>query len=515
MSDPGNPIFVREIRQAARITRTPTVLMTISVSVTLLIAGVGGALTDDKAPDEVGSTVFRVFFSVAFAVATLIGAAVAANGVAAEREGRTFEALVLTSLSPSDIAVGKFFAALTSVGSYLMIIAPAGALAFLFGGVSATEVFIAFFFLGLFAATFVGLGLAISSKMESVRASLLVTLLFVFPLALGGYVIGGIAASGIAESVWSLVPRGNPIWLPLAYTRGELGEHYVVALIITPMVFLATSWWLFYEVTVANLKGPSDDRSSGLKRWFAVAVPLVVGVTIAWIRIAPAGSRRESVQLALCMISALFVFGTFLFAGEPATASNRVLHLVRRERWSALRRFMGPGVVGTGFLQMIVGVVAFGVLAAALNVMMEKWRLEPTEHYIRMWLRLDLEIFMLTLATFFAFHLFFVGLGSVLRLRYGEAGARVRLAAVLAAALVVPWIVAAIVGAINRAEGDLLPATASPAFILTVIGREERFNELKGVIHFWIVAYGVVGLALQLFAAARMRVRGQARTMAH
>ncbi len=42
------------------------------------------------------------------------------------------------------IARGKFLAAYTNIAMYIVMLAPAGALPFLFGGVTATEVLAAF-----------------------------------------------------------------------------------------------------------------------------------------------------------------------------------------------------------------------------------------------------------------------------------------------------------------------------------------------------------------------------------
>jgi len=84
-------------------------------------------------------------------VVTVVGPAIAANSIASEREGRTWEAVLLTGLSPKDITRGKFLAAFTTICLYVVVLAPVGALSFLFGGVTATEVIVAFAFLVMLA----------------------------------------------------------------------------------------------------------------------------------------------------------------------------------------------------------------------------------------------------------------------------------------------------------------------------------------------------------------------------
>src|SRR5688572_17869414 len=135
---------MRELRQSARLQRTPVILATVTGMMTLLICSVGGVASVTAEPAKVGSGIFHTFFSLAFAVVTWIGPAVAASSIAGERGNRTWEALVLTGLTPAKIARGKFLASLTYVSLYIVMLAPVGALPFLFGGVTATEVLIAF-----------------------------------------------------------------------------------------------------------------------------------------------------------------------------------------------------------------------------------------------------------------------------------------------------------------------------------------------------------------------------------
>src|SRR5262245_42984086 len=93
-NDP-NPIWIRELKQAARLARTPVILTVVAVLMTLLIASIGGLTSTTYAPATTGVVLFQVFFSLAFFVVVLVGPAVAANSIASEREGRTWEAVIL------------------------------------------------------------------------------------------------------------------------------------------------------------------------------------------------------------------------------------------------------------------------------------------------------------------------------------------------------------------------------------------------------------------------------------
>src|SRR5262249_41674723 len=161
-------IWMREMRQAARLGRTPWVLFSLTLTLSLLMCFIGGiSASYDAPPASIGVALFQVFFSLAYLVVIIVGPTVAANSIPSEPEGRTWEAIVLTGLSPRTIARGKFLAAYTSISLYIVVLAPVGALAFLFGGVAATEVISAFVLLFLIAALAVAFGLAVSSMTTS------------------------------------------------------------------------------------------------------------------------------------------------------------------------------------------------------------------------------------------------------------------------------------------------------------------------------------------------------------
>src|SRR6185436_12007050 len=149
------------------------------------------------------------------------------------------------------------------------------ALPFLFGGVTATETVVAFAFLFLIALLSVAFGLSISSKMASLRAAIVVTLLLIFPITIAAFSTFGVGLSFAAHRAWPGVADGPPVWLPTAYERAPFDLRYVVFLLLIPVTAITLPAWFLYEVTVANLTSVTDDRSTGLKRWFIVAAPVL------------------------------------------------------------------------------------------------------------------------------------------------------------------------------------------------------------------------------------------------
>lgn len=496
---PPNPLWIRELRQSVRLSRTPVILAVVAVLMTTLIVSVGGAVSTETSPANTGVVIFQVFFSTAYLVVTLVGPAVAANSIASEREGHTWEAVLLTGLSPPTIARGKFLAAFTQIGMYVVMLAPVGALAFLFGGVTATEVVIAFAVLLLLAVLGVAFGLAVSSKMASLRAALLVTLLLALPLSLLCFLAFGFWLSIAAHRAWPAVAEGPPIWLPAAYERAPFDARYVVCLLILPLLAVVVPAWFLHEVTVANLTGQADNRSSGLKRWFLFAAPaLTVTAMIPLV----AASVRDRLAASLAGLSALFaffVFCVFLFAGDPVGPSRRVVVQWERRGAGAIRRFLGPGVMRSAALLLAGGCAGIGALAAAGFVV--------TSGASGTWS--DNAVSVLVYAAYaLAFYVFVVGLGAFLRAR-GRAPlvARVLLLAVLFGASVVPWVVA-LVGGVLRERGVehevLIFAAPSPFYVFAMMGNVSTAAEelQRGAGLAAMAGWAVLGLSL-LAAAGR------------
>jgi ABC-type transport system involved in multi-copper enzyme maturation permease subunit len=456
-----NPLWVRELRQSTRLTRTPVFLTILTVMMTLLIAVIGGMVSTWASPATTGVVLFQVFFSLAYFLVTLIGPAVAANSIASEREGRTWEAVLLTGLAPAVIARGKFLGAFTSVAMYLVMLAPVAALPFLFGGVTAVEVVVAFAGLFLIALLAIAFGLAMSSLMSSMRAAIVITLLLAVPLAAAAFLCFGFILSYGAHEAWPGVPEGPPIWLPTAYERAPFDARYLVFLVVLPVLAVTLPAWFLYELTIANLTSVTDDRSSGLKRWFAVAAPaLTLGAAVP-VLVVPG---RAAAGLSLGGLSALFlffVFCAFLFAGDPVGPSRRVTIHWDRVGAGFVRRFLGPGVMRSAGLLLAGGLLGLGLATAAgffasghSGFGHDAWS-------------------VLCFAAYAAgFYVFVVGLSAYLRARMATAvSARVVLFAVLFAISVGPWIVAAIAGILTDhwARAWFVVATPSPFFAFVMI----------------------------------------------
>src|SRR5512147_2699507 len=91
----ANPVLRRELRLITRRGHFEWVVLVLTVGVTLAIASVGGRANAGVHPAFIGKMLFQTFFTLAHGLVLIAGPAVAASSIAAEREGRTYEALAL------------------------------------------------------------------------------------------------------------------------------------------------------------------------------------------------------------------------------------------------------------------------------------------------------------------------------------------------------------------------------------------------------------------------------------
>lgn len=502
-TDP-NPIWIRELKQAARLQRTPVILMTVTGLVALLMCSTGGIMSLTVAPASTGISLFHTFFSIGFFVVTLVGPALAANSVASEREGRTWEAVILTGLSPKTIARGKFLSAFTSISMYIVMLAPVGALSFLFGGVTAVEVLVAFVYLFLFALLSVAFGMSISSAMSSGRTAIVLTLLLAFPLTLAAYVGLGVALSFAAHELWPSVLQGPPVWLPTAYERAPFSLNYVTLLIIMPLALVSLPAWFFYEITVANLTGPSDDRSTGIKRWFAVMTPIITVAMLLPAAAAPMSEPSVGFVIACSVMLVFLTFCVFIFQGDAIGPSRRVLVHWDRAGAGALTRFFGPGLMNTTTLVLILGAGSLLVLGSA-GVLMSLF----SPHVVGS--RADDVKRVVTFVGYaLSYFIFLAGFGTWVRSKTTSPSiARVMLLVAIFFSTAGPWIVAAIAGIIahHNSSDAMMVAAPSPFYAFVVLEAIDHPSRQLAVVAGAVCSVAWALLGLGLIAAASTRCK--------
>jgi len=365
--------------------------------------------------------------------------------------------------------------------------------------VTATEVVTAFLLLILFALLSVAFGLSVSSKFKTPAGAIVVTLLVALPLSIVVYGGLGIALSIGIHELWPSIGRGTPVWLPSAYVRADFGVLYLVLLVLAPLALIALPAWFLYEVTVANMSGISDDRSSGIRRWFLASCPLTAAVVLAPALLTEGGRRWVLVAWGLPVLLTLLVFTAFVFAGEPIGPSRRVLVHWERERVGWLRRYLGPGLMRAMTLLVGWGVAALvGVTLAGAAVELAAGGPHAETDALR----------VVVLGAYLAAFLVFVaGFAAFTRSHLRSAAVpRILLLAALFLVTVGPWIAMAIAGVVTEgSRAAIIAAAPSPTFVVRMMAAADPADAQRGLVlmagsisaGFW----ALLGFALLLLAA--------------
>lgn len=473
-----NPLLVRELRQSLRLARLPWTITAAVALIGLGMLSVGSLEATKSRSAQLGVALFQAFVTILILYVALVGPATAAGSIAQEREGRTLEPLMLTSLSAKDIARGKFLAGYATVGVQVLAIFPLAAIPLLFGGVTAVELIICFAYVAAVAALAVAFGLAVASRTQTLRGALAVSILL--PAGVAPFALGIVTALGtFARKRWSFLTIDGPVWWSTAYTSVPFGLDYVVWLIVWPVVLLLLPYWLFRAVTAANMAGPNDDHSTAIKRWFVGAALLLSAATFITPFRVDLGSAPMAALVAQILVAVLLFVMIVILCGEPLAPSRLVR--ARWERTSAgpFTRFLGPGLMRGAALHVILSLVmlvafyAGGVFASSPIGLREKLGIAttglpragvPTAHAI-------------VVAYTLMFGLFLLGLGALLRTRRssGDNVAVARAWTIVAAivAACVPWIVSTISGTIVQdARSAILFAAPSPLFAVYAFSQE-------------------------------------------
>ncbi|MET0595759.1 MAG: hypothetical protein ABW133_23880 [Polyangiaceae bacterium] len=502
-----SPLLVREMRQAVRTGRLIVVLLILAVLVGLFVVSMAGAFGMGKAETNLGPVLFQVYFSIAFFIVLVVGSTLAAAGVASEKDGRTWEALVLAGMDGRAVARGKFWTAATAVAAFMAMIAPGSLLCILLGGISIVDLVAAFVLLAFIAAIGIAFGVTVGAWATSTASATLTVLSATLLGSPALYFGAGLATSFLAHATWPEIPSALPVWLPLAYARAHFDGLYLLLLVAFPLVIALLLLWFFYELSVLLLAPPTDDRATGIKRWYLVALPFVtsmaaipglmtrgVGSTTAWI----AGFGG---------LVTFVVFSAFVLAGDALAPSPRVEFRWIRAGAGSATRLLGPGLVQTCTLQLVTGLTALSALALGGAGILSRGLLPGLPPVPAVSLLVCAEYGS-------AFLLFVVGFLLWSRVRSESAGgARLLTAMVGMVALAAPWAFYAVLAfpASKRGFDAMILAAPSPLYSLVMVRAIE-----KGEPHLQLTtglgcSLGWALLGLLLFS---MGARRAARTVA-
>jgi hypothetical protein len=496
-----NPLLVRELRQAVRTGRLIVVLLILAVLVGLFVVSMAGAFGMGKAPVNLGPVLFQVFFSIAFFIVLIVGPTMAAVGVASEKDGRTWEALVLAGMDGRQVVRGKFWTALSAVGVFLLMIAPGSLLCILLGGISIVDLVAAFFLLAIIAAIGAAFGVTVGAWATNTASATLTVLASSLLGSPALYFGAGLATSFLAHATWPEVPSALPVWLPLAYARAHLDGTYVLLLIGFPLTIAALGLWFLYETASMLLASPSDDRATGIKRWYLVSLPFVTAMSaIPGLMTRGVGSTTAWIA-GFAGLFAFVLFSAFVLSGDALAPSRRVEFQWQRAGAGWLTRALGPGLVQTSTLGLVTSLFALSALALGGAGTLSRGVLPGLPPVPAVSLLVSAEYGS-------AFLLFVVGFLLWTRVRSeSPGGARLLTAMVAMVAVAAPWAFAAILAypASKRGFDAMILGAPSPLYSLVMVRAIER-----GEPHLQLTAglgcsLGWAALGLLLFATAARR----------
>lgn len=174
-----NPVLSRELRGRIRGNRALILLVVylmITGAVTLLVYAAAyssfslGA-NDPEAGRGIGKAIFLTVMTATLVQVCVITPSLTAGAISGEKERQTYDLLITTLLSPIQIALGKLVAAIAFAMLLIAAALPMAGLAFLFGGVSGTELLIGIIGLVVTALCYATVGLFWSTVMRTTLAA--------------------------------------------------------------------------------------------------------------------------------------------------------------------------------------------------------------------------------------------------------------------------------------------------------------------------------------------------------
>lgn len=255
-----NPVLVKELRGRMRGVRAfvlLTVYLTVLSGLALLVyMGMAqGSSYDPNIGQRIGQTLFFLIGGVALAQVCLITPLLTAGSISGEKERQSYDLLVSSLLSPWQIVWGKLGAAMAYAGLLVLSTLPLISVAFLFGGVSLSEVVVAVLALLVTALLYACVGLCWSSI---ARSSMLANALSLGSVLL--VLLGIPLALAFAQVLFSsLISRLMDQALFVYLFGGVLSAHPFIALVLTETA-LHDDQGLFYmsvNVTGGKLLVPS------------------------------------------------------------------------------------------------------------------------------------------------------------------------------------------------------------------------------------------------------------------
>ncbi|MFV0446446.1 MAG: ABC transporter permease [Planctomycetaceae bacterium] len=335
-----NPIFIKETRQAIK-SKQFVIAFLLMLLISWLISVIAIAAAGQRLDfGNWGRDLFSCYFVVLSGAILIIVPFTAFRSLSLERDDATYEPLVMSTLTPRQIILGKLQSAMLQVFLYYSAIAPFMAFTALLQGFDIKHVAL-LLVSGAFAALWCTVAaLAVCAVMTRRRTQTLVSLA----------VLGGLFLVFVNAWAWSF----NTQWLNWNDLAVQLGAAVWIVGGIASIILLQ-------QVAVINLTFPADNRSTALR---LIVQGLFVLIWLAlWLmlRVVPTPPHNgESYLVGLSFSLVLWALAGLFFVTESDHISRRI----RRElpRRPVVRLASWPFLPGgqRGLVLVLLNLVILG-----------------------------------------------------------------------------------------------------------------------------------------------------------
>ncbi len=319
-----SPILVRELRALLRGRKffvSHMLLMTVLAGVLLIAATTAAAGSGSNDPAQVGKTLFWAFFMGLSVVVTFLVPAFSCTAITTEREGKTLDLLLTTTIRPWEIVWGKLLSALVVILLFMASALPLVTVCFLFGGVSPWD--LAILYLGVLFSTLVisSVSLSVSAHCQESKSAVVIS----YVLTLIIVVLLVIAAATTSAAFMGRRGAGA-----IAAVMTGFDWKQQLLLMVVPQFLGVSIFAANFAAATNRLKPATANRSTNLRViWVAfLFLCLCFYMATVWVQWSlnsiGAGDWQWLSVLTLCSLAPLLWLGSLYFPSEETILPPRV-----------------------------------------------------------------------------------------------------------------------------------------------------------------------------------------------
>lgn len=375
-----NPVMVKELQATVRRARFVLVL-SVAVAIVSAVVSLVYLLIEANAsagnPGVLGRTIFGWFIIVMLPITSLIFPAFSCTQIIEERQTKSWDLLVTTTLEPWQIVLGKFQASMTLSTLFAAAAMPLVTISIVVGGVAPAQVF--WFFVATVAYAWLISCHTLFISAASASATRAIIGAYVSIFLLGGFLYGPLL-------YWFLVAAFGDLWglePDFRIYAGDGPPEEVRTLLGIGTMGLAILLGTYFLAAATNrLKPPVANHSTNLRLIYAATLGLGFFVFQGVVRyaydVAASGPGRAGFAgevlgwgavVAAFVILGVATIGAIAFGSEaplPPESLHRALEArrarVRRPVRERLLWLLRPGGLSAGVYVILTGALAAGAV---------------------------------------------------------------------------------------------------------------------------------------------------------